>query len=323
METTLSILVLIIVIAVFIGVGYLYTRSSGGRAWRNWFVAPASLRQTVGNLIGPAGGQSPDRATGNPIDVNETAPIRNAHDEGGTVTLAYDDTALATLENELRSDLDAHRERQQAIDSRMRRIEVAISEIRTIPDDLGDAMRLRDRRTRRQVEQLRAELEGVRRGATAAGARKDEAYTDLYGYLAQIEASLGSALNPMFLPGEPLTLPETFASISLEAENWDEVGEHALEFGKAFNQSRLVLDNETSMEIEAFLTTLRQAMTGAVYPTVRRSAPSRSQLAQMRNGLESIIEALAPVRRRLEETYRGSTPPVVDDVPDDDDLDDA
>lgn len=312
METTLAILVLIVVIAALLGVGYLYLRANGN-AWRNWLVAPASLRQTVGNLIGSDSGQTAQH----PSDPNETAPIRDT----GTVTLAYDDTALATLENELRGDLGEHRERQEAIDSRMQRIEMAIGEIRTIPDDLGNTMRLRDRRVRRQIDQLRHELEGVRRSATAAGARRDEAYTELYGYLAQIDASLGSALNPMFLPGEPLTLPETFASITLEAENWDEVGEHALEFGKAFNQNRLVLDDDLATEIEAFLTTLRQAMTGAVYPTVRRSAPSRSQLALMRNGLESIIEALAPVRRRLEETYRSSmvASPEVDDEEDEGD----
>lgn len=321
METTLSILVLIIVIAAFIGVGYLYLRSSGTHGWRAWFVAPASLRQTVGNLVGPANSNASERASNQAVDVDETAPVRNAHGEAGSVTLAYDDTALATLENELRGDLDDHRERQQAIDSRMQRIEVAMGEIRTIPDDLGNTMRLRDRRMRRQVEQLRHELEGVRRSATAAGARRDEAYADLYGHLARIEGALATVINPMLLPGEPLKVPDEFVADTLEWENWDDVGEHAYTFGTAFNQTRLVLDRDTAVEIERFIATLRQALTGAVYPTVRRSDPTRSQLALMRNGLESIIEALGPVRRRLELTYHetGATGSGPDD---DDEVDD-
>jgi hypothetical protein len=306
METTLAILVLVIVIVAFVGVGWLYVRSTGGSAWRAWLVAPASLRHTVGSLMGGAGASAPDRTAETAAGANDTTPIRDGQRGSGSVTLAYDDTALATLENDLRGDLDDARERQGETESRLQRIEATMGDIRTIPDDLGNMMRLQDRRTRRQLEQLRNELEGVRRSATAAGARRDEAYVELYGHLARIEGAMGSAFDPMFLPGEPLTLPDELSPVTLDVENWDEVGEHALAFGKAFNQNRLVLDQDTATEIESFLAILRQAMMTAVYPTVRRGAPNRAQLTHMRNGLESIIEALTPVRRRLEATYHGT-----------------
>ncbi len=315
METTLSILVLVIVIAAFLGVGWLYVRSAGAGAWRNWFVAPASLRHTVSNLVAPAGSRSPDRANEASVTVDDTSPIGKSR---GEVALAYEDTALARLETELRRELDDARERQGEIATRMQRVEATMGEVRALPDDLGDRMRLRDRRTRRQLEQLRHELETVRRSATAAGARREEVYTELYAHLANIEGAMGSAFNPMFLPGEPLTLPDEFSSVTLEEESWDEVGEHALAFGKAFNQNRLTLDHDTAMEIESFLALLRQAMMGAVYPTVRRGAPSRSQLAQMRTALESVIVALGPVRRRLEATYHGTLQPQADNGDDDD-----
>lgn len=324
MEMTLAILVLTIVIVAFIGLGWLYVRSTGGGAWRSWFVAPASLRHTVGSLMGESGTSAPDRTaeTATMTGANDTTPIRNGQRDSGSVTLAYDDTALATLENDLRGDLDDARERQEAVDSRLQRIEATMGDIRTIPDDLGNMMRLRDRRTRRQLEQLRNELEGVRRSATAAGARRDEAYVELYGHLAQIEGAMGSAFDPMFLPGEPLTLPDELSPVTLDVENWDEVGEHALAFGKAFNQNRLVLDQDIAAEIESFLAILRQAMMTAVYPTVRRGAPTRAQVAHMRNGLESIIEALAPVRRRLEATYHGTESAALEDYEVERDLED-
>ena len=36
-----------------------------------------------------------------------------------------------------------------------------------------------------------------------------------------------------------------------------------------FNQTRLVLDPALAVDIERFLATLRQGLTGKVYPTVR------------------------------------------------------
>ncbi len=324
METVLAIVVLLIVLLLLAGLAYAWARASGPGAMRAWLVAPASLREGLGNLL-----VSPrDTSAKETIDDGvRDADWREATDpeSHNTVTLAYDETALATLRGDLERDLSSTREHQQALDQHLRRLDLALTEMRGVPDELTKVMRTRERQMRRRLDQLRYEVEGVRRGATAAGARRDEAYAELYTHLAQIEASLATAINPMLLPGEPLQVPEEFAPESLEAESWDDVGEHAFAFGMTFNQTRLVLDPALAVDIERFLATLRQGLTGKVYPTVRRTEPTRTQLALMRSSLEGIVEALVPVRRRIEAAWhemdRPPLPSDDDDTPDDDDDD--
>lgn len=324
METVLAIVVLLIVLLVLGALVWAYARAAGPGALRAWLVAPASLRESVGSLLVSARDTAP--ADDDPV---READWRERPLEGepgasrGTVTLAYDETALATLRDELERRLGATQEQQQELDRRLQRIDFAMTEIRAVPDELTGVMRVRERRLRRQVEQLRVELEGVRRGATSAGARRDEALAELYGHLAQIEASLAAAINPMLLPGEPLQVPDELVPETLEPETWDEVGEHAYAFGMAFNRDRMVLDPALARDIEQFLATLRQALTGKVYPTVRRAEPTRAQLALMRSGLEAVVETLAPVRRRIEAAWHEMDRPMAAGEPDDDeDLDD-
>ena len=320
METALAIVVLVIVLAVLGWLVYAWLKASGPGAVRSWFVAPASLRQTFGGMLVSAR----DTSTHARHDAaGDTAPLVEERERTSSVTLAYDETALETMRDELERDLATTRERQEDIDRRLQRLDLALGEMRSVPDELGGMMRLRDRRTRRQLEQFRVELEGVRRSATAAGARRDEAYADLYGHLARIEASLATVINPMLLPGEPLQVPDEFVPETLEWDNWDDVGEHAYAFGMAFNQNRLVLEPKLAGDIEQFLATLRQALTGKVYPTVRRPEPTRSQLALMRTGLEAIVEALAPVRRQLEAAWTAMDRPTLADDEDDAVDDDA
>lgn len=65
------------------------------------------------------------------------------------------------------------------------------------------------------------------------------------------------------------------------------------------------------------MATLRQALTGKVYPTVRKSEPTRAQLALMRTGLEAIVEGLAPVRRQLEVAWYHMDHPTPRDIDED------
>jgi hypothetical protein len=325
METALAIVVLIIVLLLLAALAYAWVRASGPGAMRAWLVAPAALREGIGNLLV----SSRDTTARDPADdAVQDADWREATDPDSrnTVTLAYDETALATLRDDLERDLSTTREHQQAIAQHLRRLDLALTEMRGVPDEMTKVMRTRDRRMRRRLDQLRYEVEGVRRGGTAAGARRDEAYAELYTHLARIEASLATAINPMLLPGEPLQVPEDFAPETLDAENWDDVGEHAYAFGMTFNQTRLVLDPVLAGDIERFLATLRQGLTSKVYPTVRRTEPTRTQLALMRSSLEGIVEALVPVRRRIETAWHEMNHPTLpadadEDQPDDDDED--
>jgi hypothetical protein len=327
METALAIVVLLIVLLLLGGLLYAWARASGPGAVRAWLVAPAALREGLGNLLVSAR----DPTTKRRPDGVQAADWREPSDPDavesrGTVTLAYDETALATLRDDLERDLRTTREHQHELDQQLRRLDLALTEMRGVPDELAKVVRVRERRMRRRLDQLRYEVEGVRRGATAAGARRDEAYAELYTHLARIEASLATAINPMLLPGEPLQVPEEFVPETLDPENWDDVGEHAYAFGMTFNQTRLVLDPALATDIERFLATLRQGLTGKVYPTVRRAEPTRTQLALMRSALEGIVEALVPVRRRIESAWHEMDRPTLpaDDepeTPDDDDED--
>ncbi len=324
METALAIVVLIIVLLLLAALAYAWARASGPGAMRAWLVAPAALREGLGNLLVSAR----DTTVNDANDAVRDADWREATDpeSRNTVTLAYDETALATLRDDLERDLSTTREHQQAIDQHLRRLDLALTEMRGVPDEMTKVMRTRERQMRRRLDQLRYEVEGVRRGATAAGARRDEAYAELYTHLAQIEAALATAINPMLLPGEPLQVPDEFAPETLDSENWDDVGEHAYAFGMTFNQTRLVLDPALATDIERFLATLRQGLTGKVYPTVRRPEPTRTQLALMRSSLEGIVEALVPVRRRIEAAWhemdRPTLPADDDETPEDGDDDD-
>jgi hypothetical protein len=311
METVLAIVVLLIILALLAGLAVVWARASGPGAMRAWLVAPTSLREGLGNLLVSARDTTAKDADGGVQDADWREA--GAPDPRGTVTLAYDETALATLRDDLERDLTSTREHQQALDQHLRRLDLALTEMRGVPDELTKVMRTRERQMRRRLDQLRYEVEGVRRGATASGARRDEAYADLYTHLARIEASLATAINPMLLPGEPLQVPEEFAPETLDAENWDDVGEHAYAFGMTFNQARLVLDPALAADIERFLATLRQGLTGKVYPTVRRPEPSRAQLALMRSALEGIVEALVPVRRQIETAWHRMDRPTLPD----------
>lgn len=313
METMLAIIVLIVILLLLAGFVYAYVRTSGPGALRAWFVAPASLRQTLSLLVSgrDAAADTPGARSG------ESSRLATGRESAGSVTLAFDETALESMRDELQRDLKATRERQQELDQRLQRLDLALGEMRSVPDDFTRMIRLRERRSRRQLEQLRFEIEGVRRGATAAGARRDEAYADLYEHLARVEAALATVINPMLLPGEPLQVPDEFGPETLEWENWDDVGEHAYAFGMSFNQARLVLDPTLARDIEQFLATLRQALTGKVYPTVRKSEPTRAQLALMRTGLEAIVEGLAPVRRQLEVAWYHMDHPTPRDIDED------
>lgn len=307
METTLAIIVLLVILIVLAALVYAYVRASGPGAWRAWLVAPASLRQTFGSLL--VSGRDTD-GDGHAVRAGETESLGSGRESAGSVTLAFDETALESLRDEFERELRATRERQQELDQRLQRIDVALMEMRTMPEELTRMMRLRQRRSQRMLDQLRVELEGVRRGATAAGARRDEALADLYEHLARVEAALATVINPMLLPGESLQVPDEFGPETLEWENWDDVGEHAYAFGMSFNRVRLVLEPELAQDIERFLATLRQALTGKVYPTVRKNEPTRAQLALMRTGLEAIVEELGPVRRRLEAAWLEMERPV-------------
>lgn len=304
METLIIILVVLVLLGV---VGYAFVRETGIQQAKLWFISSRQLRKTFDGI----GGDGRDRDATQRLDL----PAREGDGAAASAAIATqsnahvpglrDDGALRELREEVQGELMRASGVTREFDARLTRIETVSTALPQESERLRRAVDERDAARQREIERLRDDLARVRQDAGARGQRRGEAVGELYGHLARVEASLGSVVNPMLLPGEPLAVPEEFFPETLDWDNWSDVGERAYAFGDAFNQSRFVLDRETAGEIERFIGTLRQGLTGAVYPTVRTPSPTTAQLAQMRAGVQSIVAALPEVRQTLERVYRG------------------
>ncbi len=320
MDTTFVVIIVIVVLALLGAVAYLFVRETGLQQAKLWFVSSQTLRKTFGG----AGGARRGAADAEPDGARETVRINRAahratdgaphHDDASAAigtrpgALALDDSALRELREELQGELRRTGGVTREFDARLTRIETISTELPQASEQLQRTLDAKTAEQRREIEQLKNDVARFRQDAGPRGQRRSEAVADLYKHLAQVEASLAGVVNPMLLPGEALTVPDEFFPDTLNWDNWSDTGERAYAFGDAFNQTRFVLDPVTADEIEQFISTLRQGLTGAVYPALRSPSPSSAQLAQMRAGVASIVDALPRVRRMLEEVYRGDPP---------------
>ena len=220
------------------------------------------------------------------------------------LALALDDEALRELREEFQHELRQAVGRSREFDARLTRIEASSDETPRISAQVSEEIAGVREHHRVEIERLQVSLASVRERAGSYGERRGVALADLYGCLARVEAALAAVVNPMLLPGEPLSIPRELPAEALVWNNWGDVGERAYGLGNIFNENRLVLDGATGDAIAEFIATLRQGLTGSVYPNVRIAKPSADQLAQMRSGLEAIVAELPKVRRTIEDAYR-------------------
>jgi hypothetical protein len=220
---------------------------------------------------------------------------------------AVTDEALRSLREEIHGELLRATGLTREFDARLTRVEAMFGDSRRTPDDLEAAINDVDARQRRIAEKLRQELGQVQRTTSSFGERRITAVSDLYSHLALVESALASVVNPALLPGEPISLPQELGTDAFVWDNWRDVGDRAYAFGNIFNQHRYVLDDDVAAAVESFITTLRQALTGAVYPNVQASNPTQVQRAQVRSGLTLIVSAIPDIRRKLETSYRADT----------------
>ncbi len=308
METVGVVIVLLVVLGIFGGVGYLFVRETGttdvreqARLWLRAAGPKPVQRSPV-----PTAPASVPRPNGSPPAVaTEEPPLLGERPEAAV----RDDEAIRRLREELHGELRGALGRTGALDARLVRLEDDLRTRQTRLDEqsrvLADLMAAGERQGQ-DLGALRQEVEGLRRALPALGPfgqRRGEALTELYALLAGVEAALGSVINPVLLPGEPLHVPDELFPETLAWESWKDVGDRAYAFGDAFSQNRIVLDSETAAAIEHFVSTLRQALTGAVYPSVKDDYPTPQQLAGIRAALQEIIAALPSVRERLETSY--------------------
>lgn len=296
METFVVILVLLVLIALFGGVGYFFVRETGWDNARLWITSPRQARQMM---------SSPGDSA------RETAyreRWRTGATESGPIPVALDENALRELREELHGELTRAAGLTREFDARLTRMEAELTATRQLPEEIDSSVRETvkevESRTRVELTQLQIEVRAARVADSPYGRRRAEALAELYAALAQVEASLGAIVNPMLLPGEPLRVPDELFDDTLDWENWNDVGERAFGFGEVFNRDRIVLDPELADQIERFLSTFRQALTGAVSPVVQNPSRTPSQIHQMKAGLKTIVDALPPLRREIEAHYR-------------------
>lgn len=296
METFIVILVLLVLIALFGGVGYFFVRETGWDHARLWITSPREARHMM-SPPGAGAGEAAYRDRWRP-GTAESSPIPVALDEG----------ALRDLREELRGELTRAAGLTREFDARLTRMESELSAARQLPEEIDSSMRETvqevEDRTRAELSQLQTELRAARAADSPYGQRRADALAELYAALAQMEAALAAIVNPMLLPGEPLRVPDELFGDTLEWENWSDVGDRAYSFGEIFNRDRIVLDPELAAQIERFLSTFRQALTGTVSPVVQSPSRTPAQVGQMRTGLTTIVEALPPLRREIEVHYR-------------------
>jgi len=314
MDTALVIIVLFVVLGLFGGVGFFFRKETGGNAVdtaRLWLTAPrqagkslVTIRPQAADDAAYAGDDAPVN-DGAPGSVRQSAATSPLPLSDRPAALQLDDSALRELREELQGELRRAGGITREFDARLTRIEANAVDTPRLSEALERSIEDHADAQRRELELLREDVTAVRQSAGSRGERRNEALADLYGHLARVESALAGVVNPMLLPGEPLTLPAELHPEALIWDNWSDAGERAYAFGDAFNQHRLVLDPGTADEIGGFIATLRQGLTGSVYPNVRAQQPTSAQLGQMRAGLETIVAALPGVRRRIEQAYRG------------------
>jgi hypothetical protein len=309
MEMFWLILILVILLALFAYVGYLYMREAGERAPQLWFTGSQKFRQSIASRSAvaqrePDGGETAPLPEGAVREAAAGAPRQVA---ARNLALTLDDDALRQLREEFQQELRQAVGRSREFDARLTRVEAGTSDGPDLPDLsalVTDEIAGVREHQRIELERLQVSIESVRERAGHYGERRGQALVELYGCLARVEAALATVVNPMLLPGEPLAIPRELPAEALVWDNWGDVGERAYGLGNVFNENRLVLDPATGKTMAAFIATLRQGLTGSVYPNVRTARPGEDQLAQMRSGLEAIAAELPTVRHAIEEAYR-------------------
>jgi len=292
------IVILVLLIALFAYVAYLYMKEAGEKAPQLWLTGSQKIRQSMGAL---------DRST----QSRDTAPLpgEGASDAPRQIAprhlaLTLDDDALRQLREEFQQELRQAVGRSREFDARLTRIEASSDEAPGIPAPVAEELAGFREHQRIELERLQVSIASVRERVGSYGERRGQALAELYGCLARVEAALAAVVNPMLLPGEPLSIPRELPAEALVWDNWGDVGERAYALGNVFNENRLVLDGATGEAVAAFIAILRQGLTGSVYPNVRTAKPGADQLAQMRSGLEAIVADLPTVRRAIEDAYR-------------------
>lgn len=299
MDTFIVILVLIILFVLLGGAAWFFGKEAGPGSGMAWFTGTRQIRGIFTQLG------------------NGERPFTSASTKSSAVMV--DDTRLHELAEELREELTRTLAIGEGLENRLRLLEQEFGHTRQLPETIDARVQSSESDTRARIAKIRREINQTRKADSPYSVRRNDAIRDLYQKLAQIDVALGAVVNPMLLPGEPVSVPETLYEDTLVWDNWGDVADRAYAFGEAFSKNRVLLDPALAGRIEQFIASFREALTGTVYPIVQSSNPTAKQKTQMRAGIVVVVDGITPIRREFEQTWLSGT--LLQDFDDDEDDD--
>lgn len=283
MDTFVVILVLIVLLVLLGGTAWFFTREAGPGSGVAWLTANRQFRSAFPS----ANASMPFSSRANAIMVDESH--------------------LAQLASDLREEIERASFLTAEMESRLSTLEHDFGSTKQLPAFVDARVQSAEQETRDRIAKIRRELNASRVSDSPYSVRRNDAISDLYQKLAQLDVAIGAVVNPMLLPGEQVSVPETLYDDTLIWDNWGDVADRAYAFGESFSQSRYLLDQELADRVEMFIATFRTNLTTTVYPVVQDEHRSTHQRQQMRAGIVAVVEEIRPLRREFEQTWMNGT----------------
>lgn len=285
METFIVILVLIILFVLLGGTAWFFGKEAGPGNGFSWLTGTRQFRSMVQPFSSKA---------------QEFTNSRQS-------AVMIDDSRLLELAEELQGEITRASAMAEHFEMRMVALEREIGHTRQLPQTIDARVQSAESETRSRINKLRQELNQSRKSDSPYSLKRNDAVGKLYQRLAQLEVALGNVINPMLLPGEPVSVPDSLHDDTLQWENWGDVADRAFGFGEQFSQTRFLLEPELAERIETFISNFREALTGTVYPIVQGDFVNAKQKATMRDGIVTVVEGITPLRREFERTWLNGT----------------
>lgn len=283
METFIVILVLIILFVLLGGAAWFFGKESGPGSGMAWLTGTRQIRGVFTSL---GNGEQPFTSS-----------------KAQSAALVVDDERMTELKEELNRTLAIG----EGLENRLQLLEKELVLTRQLPEALDSRVQASEGEFHTRLKKLRSEMQQQRKADSPNNVRRNDAVRDLYQKLAQLEVAIGAVVNPMLLPGEPVTVPENLYDETLVWENWGDVADKAYAFGEAFSRNRVLLDPDLAAQVEQFISTFRESLTGTVYPIVQSDEATARQKAAIRAGITTVVEGITPIRREFEQTWLTGT----------------
>lgn len=299
METFTVILVLIVLFVLLGGTAWFFGKEAGPGNGLSWLTGTRQFR----SMVQPFSSRAQELTNGRQSSV------------------MIDDSRLHELTEELQGEITRASALAEHFEMRLGALEREVGHTRQLPATIDARVQSAESDTRNRINKLRQDLNTARKTESPYNLKRNDAVGKLYQKLAQLEVALGNVINPMLLPGEPVSVPESLHDDTLQWENWGDVADRAFGFGEQFSQTRFLLEPELASQVEQFISSFRSALTGTVYPIVQGDVVNSKQRASMRDGIVTVVEGITPLRREFERTWLSGTALTEFPIEENDDLD--